>query len=104
MPFRTGALLFVTNESAKPVNLIFYDVEYRSVRAQPKVALYFHAWWHRERATRLGRAFRILPRIGGRGRFLGASVTVLTNPVYEKTWWGEGEVKIALDGDRSDAP
>jgi hypothetical protein len=43
-------------------------------------------------------------RIRGRGRFLGTSVTVLTNPVYEKTWWGEGEVKIALDGDRSDAP
>ncbi len=101
MPFRKGARLVLTNESKKQVNLIFYDINYRSMRSQPKDALYFHAWWSRERATPLGRDFRILPRTEGRGRFLGASVTVLTNPVYGKTWWGEGEVKIALDGDRS---
>ncbi|HEX8444137.1 MAG TPA: glycoside hydrolase family 172 protein [Allosphingosinicella sp.] len=104
MPFRTGARIVVINESPKPVNLIFFDVNYRAVREQPRDALYFHAWWSRERATKLGRDFRILPRIQGRGRFLGTSVTVLTNPVYEKTWWGEGEIKIAMDGDRADAP
>src|SRR5688500_16496525 len=104
MPFRTGARIVVTNESGKPVNLIFYDVDYRALRRQPRDALYFHAWWSRDRATVLARDFRILPRIRGRGRFLGASVTVLTNPVYEKTWWGEGEVKIALDGDSRTTP
>jgi hypothetical protein len=104
MPFRKGARVVVTNESAKQVNLIFFDINYRAVRRQPHDALYFHAWWSRDRATKLGHDFRILPRIAGRGRFLGASVTVLTNPIYEKTWWGEGEVKIALDGDRSDNP
>jgi hypothetical protein len=104
MPFRKGARVVVTNESAKQVNLIFYDINYRSLPRQPKDALYFHAWWSREQATRLGRDFRILPRIAGRGRFLGASITVLTNPVYNDTWWGEGEVKIALDGDRADRP
>jgi hypothetical protein len=101
MPFRTGARIIVTNESGKQVNLIFYDINYRALRSQPKDALYFHAWWSREAATTLGRDFRILPRIQGRGRFLGTSVTVLTNPVYGRTWWGEGEVKIALDGDRA---
>jgi hypothetical protein len=100
MPFRKGARIVVTNESAKQVNLIFYDINYRTVRSQPEDALYFHAWWSRDRATKLGQDFRILPRIQGRGRFLGASITVLTNPVYGRTWWGEGEVKIALDGDR----
>jgi hypothetical protein len=100
MPFRKGARIVVTNESAKQVNLIFYDINYRTLRSQPRDALYFHAWWSRERATALGRDFRILPRLQGRGRFLGTSVTVLTNPVYGTTWWGEGEVKIALDGDR----
>jgi hypothetical protein len=104
MPFRSGAKIVVTNESPKPVNLIFFDVNYRQLARQPANALYFHAWWSRERATKLGRDFRILPRIQGRGRFLGASVTVLTNRIYEKTWWGEGEVKIALDGDQSSQP
>ena len=104
MPFRSGARIVVTNESLKPVNLIFFDVDYRQVPSQPADALYFHAWWSRDRATELGRDFTILPRVQGRGRFLGASVTLLTNPVYEKTWWGEGEVKIALDGDRMERP
>jgi hypothetical protein len=104
MPFRQRARVQITNESPKQVNLIFFDINYRRVPVQPADMLYFHAWWSRDRATKLGQDFRILPRIQGRGRFLGANVTVLTNPIYEKTWWGEGEVKIALDGDRSDAP
>jgi Protein of unknown function (DUF2961) len=98
MPFRTGARVVLVNEGSKKVNL-FYDVDYRSVPAQPADALYFHAWWSRERATKPGRDFRILPRISGRGRFLGTNIAVLTNPAYEKSWWGEGELKIRLDGD-----
>lgn len=100
MPFRRGARVVVTNESPRQVNLIFYDVNYRTVRRHPADMLYFHAWWSRDRATALGEDFRVLPRIQGRGRFLGASFTVLTNPIYRETWWGEGEVKIYLDGDR----
>jgi len=33
------------------------------VERQPDDAVYFHAWWSRERATKLGRDFRILPRV-----------------------------------------
>jgi hypothetical protein len=100
MAFRRGARIVVTNESPKQVNLIFFDINYRRVERQPADALYFHAWWSRDRATKLGQDFRILPRVRGRGRFLGASVTVLTNTAYRDVWWGEGEVKIYLDGDR----
>jgi Protein of unknown function (DUF2961) len=25
---------------------------------------------------------------------------IITDPLYEKSWWGEGEVKIYLDGDK----
>jgi hypothetical protein len=103
MPFRRRARMVVTNESPRQVNLIFYDVNYRRLDQPPEDMLYFHAWWSRERATRLGHDFRILPRVEGRGRFLGASVTVLTNPAYRDAWWGEGEVKIYLDGDRDHA-
>jgi hypothetical protein len=99
MPFRSAARIVLTNEHSKPVN-IFYDVNYREMPSLPADALYFHANWRRERVTKPGEDFRILPRISGRGRFLGTSVTVLTNPAYEKSWWGEGEVKVRLDGDR----
>ncbi|HEX8641868.1 MAG TPA: glycoside hydrolase family 172 protein [Allosphingosinicella sp.] len=100
MPFRRRARIVVTNESARDLNLIFYDIDYRLLPAQPDEALYFHAWWSRDRATELGRAFRILPRVQGRGRFLGMFTTVFTAPVYERSWWGEGEARLYLDGDR----
>ena len=102
MPFRKAARIVLTNENAKPIN-IFYDVNYRALPSQSDDTLYFHAIWRREKATKPGTDFAILPTIRGRGRFLGTSVTVLTNPAYEKSWWGEGEVKIYLDGDRDTA-
>jgi hypothetical protein len=98
MPFRRGARVVVTNE-ADSDTLIYFDVDYRSVRSQPPSALYFHAWWSRDRTTTPGKDFVVLPRIAGHGRFLGASFTVQTDRAYGRTWWGEGEVKIALDGD-----
>ncbi|MCW3848310.1 DUF2961 domain-containing protein [Sphingomonas sp. LB-2] len=100
MPFRKGARIVLTNDGASEVMLLFYDVDFRRLKRVAPDTLYFHAWWSRDRATRLGEPFAILPRITGRGRFLGATVTVFTNPAYGKTWWGEGEMKIFLDGDR----
>jgi len=100
MPFRRGARIVVTNESPKQLNLIFWDVNFRRLPSVPADALYFHAFWSRDRATKVGRDFEVLPRVTGRGRFLGTVVTTLTDPAYGKTWWGEGEAKIYLDGDR----
>jgi hypothetical protein len=100
MPFRKGARV-VTNETKNRVNLIFRDVNYRHVRRFPADALYFHAYWHLAQHTSIGRDFDILPRVFGRGRFLGSIVTVVADPRYGATWWGEGEVKMYLDGDRA---
>jgi hypothetical protein len=100
MPFRKGARVTIANDGAAEVMLIFYDIDFRRLRKVAPDTLYFHAWWSRNRATELGRPFEILPRVSGRGRFLGTAVTTFTNPVYGKTWWGEGEVKMFLDGDR----
>lgn len=103
MPFRRGARVVVTNESAVDLSPIYYDINFRKLAKPLPNALYLHAYWSRDRATKLGRAFQVLPRVSGRGRFLGSVVTVFVNPVYGKTWWGEGEVKFHLDGDRAAA-
>ena len=97
MPFRTGARVVVANDSDRPVTQLFYEINF-TLEEVPEDALYFHAAWRRERWTALGEDFEILPEVQGRGRFLGAHVGLLLNPVYDG-WWGEGEVKIYLDGD-----
>lgn len=52
--------------------------------------------------TRLQHDYEILPHISGRGRYLGANIGVIVDTAtYFHTWWGEGEVKVYLDGDRS---
>jgi len=45
--------------------------------------------------------YHILPKLSGKGRFLGTNIGVIANmKLYFKAWWGEGEVKIYLDGDK----
>lgn len=100
MPFRKAARVVVTNETGKRVKLIFWDIDYRRMNRLPDDALYFHAYWSREKHSEVGRDFEILPNVTGHGRFLGSIVTVFTDPRYGNTWWGEGEAKIYLDGDQ----
>lgn len=101
MPFKKGARITITNESAKTLNMIFFDVDYNLVKEFQEDPLYFHATWRRDTATKLAEDYEILPAVEGRGRFLGANIGVNANPAYGKSWFGEGEVKIYLDGDQS---
>jgi hypothetical protein len=99
MPFRRSARVVLRNDSKKDLTHIFYDVDFETVKKLPKDALYFHCYWSRQVPTKLGEDFQILPRVSGKGRFLGANVGVFSNPSYENSWWGEGEIKMYLDGD-----
>jgi len=65
----------------------------------PSDAMYFHAYWNRALQTELGKDYVVLPAVKGKGRFLGTNIGVIGDSVYRNTWFGEGEVKIFLDGD-----
>lgn len=99
MPFKKAARVVVTNESGKDLDMLFYDINLIRLSRWNPDFLYFHCYWHRDLATELGQDFQILPKVAGRGRFLGTNIGVNANPAYKKHWWGEGEVKIYLDGD-----
>lgn len=103
MPFKTAARIQVTNESNKRLPHIFYDVDFQQTSTWNKDNLYFHAYWHRDTATVLAKDFELLPNINGKGRFLGVNVGVVPNPIYKDHWWGEGEIKMFLDGDKEHA-
>ena len=98
MPFRKSARITFTNESEKDLSQLFYDVDLTINEKHSKQALYFHATWRRENPTTLGKDFEFLPKVTGKGRFLGAHVGVLGNQNLTG-WWGEGEVKMYVDGD-----
>jgi len=100
MPFRTGMKIAVTNESDADVGAFFYDVDYTLGDAHGPDVMYFHAHYRRENPTTLQRDYELLPRVAGKGRFLGVNVGIIADQRrYGKSWWGEGEVKVYLDGD-----
>jgi len=98
MPYKKCAKITIKNESETRVKLFFYDVDFTQGDKHNKDTLYFHASWRRERWTKLGRDFEILPKIIGEGKFLGCNIGVNAKPGHVG-WWGEGEAKIYLDGD-----
>jgi len=99
MPFRKSAYITITNESKEEV-WIWYDINYTLVGKLPKDLMYFHAYWNRNLKTITGIDYEILPKVEGVGRYLGANVSVIGDSLYRGSWFGEGEVKIYLDGDR----
>ncbi|WP_419698107.1 glycoside hydrolase family 172 protein [Mucilaginibacter sp. NFX135] len=99
MPFKKHARIMLVNES-KQNQLLFYDVDLIKVKKHPKDIAYFHAYWSNSSGVGLGSDFEILPRVNGKGRFLGTNIGVVADKVYGDTWFGEGEVKTFLDGDR----
>lgn len=100
MPFRKSARIELVNESAKDLLMLFYDVDLQLIKNWDDSFLYFHSFWHRDTATILTEDFEIMPEVEGKGRFLGTNISVNANPDYMDCWWGEGEVKMYLDGDK----
>lgn len=99
MPFKTGAKITITNESELANEMIFYDIDFVELKKPEPDALYFHAFWTRQKSAELGKDFEFLPRIEGKGRYLGLNMGVKTDPRYENTGWCEGEVKLYMDND-----
>jgi hypothetical protein len=101
MPFKTGMKVVVTNESEKMVKNFYYDIDYTIGDKHPEDVLYFHAYFNRQNPTTLKCDYPILPKVEGKGRYLGTNVGIIANTdIFTDTWWGEGEVKIYLDGDK----
>lgn len=99
MPFKTGARITITNESTQANEMIFYDIDFVQLEKPEPDAFYFHAFWTRQKNSELGKDFVFLPRIEGKGRYLGLNMGIKTDACYENSGWCEGEVKFYLDGD-----
>ena len=98
MPFRKGARITITNEGSSYLELLFFDVDFVRTDKPAPDALYFHSVWS-DHQDPVGQDVELLPKQKGRGRFLGVSIGVNVDSSYGSTWWGEGEIKMYLDGD-----
>lgn len=99
MPFRKAGKLVLINEGSKNVTL-FYDVNYTETKLPPDL-LYFHAHHATNEHTRVGDDFVVLPEVRGKGRFIGTNFGLVTDSSYKNSWWGEGEIKMYIDGDKA---
>jgi len=99
MPFRKKAKLTVCNETGKDANMFFYQVDYTLGDAITDDTPYFHAQFRRDLQTTMYEDYVILDGVKGKGRFVGANIGLVDKFAGKHVWWGEGEVKIYLDGD-----
>ena len=97
MPFAGHLRVVFRNESPESTSL-YYQLDLTFERAPAPAAGYLHVPFRRENPTTRRRDFTIVEGLGGPGRFLGCAVGVRV--IDEGTWYGEGEVKMYLDGDR----
>jgi hypothetical protein len=100
MPFRNSMKIVVTNGSKKDLDMFFYDINMTIGDVHDESTAYFHAIWRRENPTKFMKDYEILPKIKGSGRFLGCNIGVIADTEkWFTSWWGEGEVKMFIDGD-----
>jgi hypothetical protein len=95
MPFRKYARITVQNDSPGMMNHFFYTINYTQEEV-PEDALYFHALWRRSNPLVYGTDYLIVDGIRGQGQYVGTFMAWQQN---NAGWWGEGEIKMFLDGD-----
>ena len=95
MPFGRKARITMENLDDKSMTL-YYQIDYTQTRV-PKDAAYFHAQFRRVNPLPYKQVYTIVDNIKGKGQYVG---TYLAWGVHNNGWWGEGEIKFYMDGDK----
>jgi Protein of unknown function (DUF2961). len=95
MPFRKNAVITIENIGVEAATF-FYQINYELCE-QPEETLYFHAFWNRTNPLPYKEEYVIVDNIKGRGHYVG---TYMAWGVNNNGWWGEGEIKFFMDGDK----
>jgi hypothetical protein len=96
MPFRKKAKFTLENLDQRPMT-IYYQIDY-TLAAVPADAGYFHAQFRRTNPLPYKEVYTIVDGVKGKGHYVG---TYLAWGVNNNGWWGEGEIKFYLDGDKA---
>jgi hypothetical protein len=96
MPFRRHARITVENVTPDPLRGFYYQINY-TLTDVPDDCAYFHAQWRRSNPLPYQEVHTLLDGVTGQGQYVG---TYIAWGVNNNGWWGEGEIKFYLDGDR----
>ncbi len=94
MPFRKRCRITMENIGHERMYL-YYQVDY-ALAPVPDDAAYFHAQFRRSNPTK-GSLFTMIDNVRGKGQYVG---TYMAWGVNNNGWWGEGEIKFFMDGDK----
>jgi D-arabinan exo alpha-(1,3)/(1,5)-arabinofuranosidase (non-reducing end) len=95
MPFRKKCVMTITNISDEDM-VLYYQINYTLTDVPDDVA-YFHAQFRRTNPLPYKDVYTIVDGIKGQGHYVG---TYLAWGVHNTGWWGEGEIKFYMDGDK----
>ena len=95
MPFRSKCKIIMTNNSTEDMTL-YYQIDYILTEV-PKDSAYFHAQFRRVNPLPYKEIYTILDGVKGKGQYIG---TYMAWGVNNSGWWGEGEIKFYIDGDK----
>jgi len=96
MPFSKRIRIEITNDGPQDLTEFFYQITY-ALTDVPSDAACLHAQWRRSMTTREKPEHIIVDGVKGRGHYVG---TYLVWNQFSNQWWGEGEVKFFIDGDK----
>lgn len=96
MPFRKSARIEVLNQSEKPISLLYYNIDWIKKDGIPEDTPYFYAQYRQEYPAQNGKDYVILDT-QGKGHYVG---TVLSVRTRSPSWFGEGDEKIYIDGEK----
>ena len=100
MPFAKRARVTFSNEGESAVPL-FYSIDCTLGEKHPKDVGRLHVLFRRENPTTEKQDFELLPERRQPGRFIGSVIGIRN--LHPNQWWGEGEVKVYMDGDGDSA-
>ena len=95
MPFREKCYMTVTNQAPTEA-VLYYQINY-TLTDVPEDCAYFHASFRRVNPLPYKEVFTIIDNIKGKGQYVG---TYMAWGVNNGGWWGEGEIKFFMDGDK----